>query len=200
MTENHGGPPPKPSASGFGGERKRPKRRLRRIKRGCFEEAARLAAPDRGRESQCRDGEQGATERREFSAAPEASRAEFVYGGSPLESSGAIPVGKGGARERAQLPAAREAKRCGLCDDDMTNILLALVLAMLVFVALLNMALYVRVVRKEQAVKAEEKIQAAMDDAAEEELRKSRSMDEGFDNIMGFQVKLGHGKSTGGEL
>ena len=82
----------------------------------------------------------------------------------------------------------------------MTNILLALVLAMLVFVALLNMALYVRVVRKEQEAKAEEKIQAAMDEAAEEEQRKSRSMDEGVDNIMGFQVKLGHGKSTGGEL
>ena len=39
-----------------------------------------------------------------------------------------------------------------------------------------------------------------MDERAEDELRRSRLMDEGFDNLMGFQVKLGHGKSTGGEL
>ena len=35
---------------------KQAKRRQRRMKRACFEEAARLAAPKRGRESQCRDG------------------------------------------------------------------------------------------------------------------------------------------------
>ena len=35
---------------------KQAKRRQWRIKRACFEEAARLAAPKRGRESQCRDG------------------------------------------------------------------------------------------------------------------------------------------------
>lgn len=58
----------------------------------------------------------------------------------------------------------------------------------------------VRVARKEQAAKSEETAQAAMDERAEDELRRSRLMDEGFDNLMGFQVKLGHGKSTGGEL
>ena len=35
---------------------KQAKRRQWRMKRACFEEAARLAAPKRGRESQCRDG------------------------------------------------------------------------------------------------------------------------------------------------
>ena len=35
---------------------KQPKRRLWRKKRGCFEAAARLAAPNRGRESECRNG------------------------------------------------------------------------------------------------------------------------------------------------
>ena len=35
---------------------KQPKRRLWRKKRGCFEAAARLAAPNRGRQSECRNG------------------------------------------------------------------------------------------------------------------------------------------------
>ena len=35
---------------------KQPKRRQWRSKRGCFEAAARLAAPNRGRESECRNG------------------------------------------------------------------------------------------------------------------------------------------------
>lgn len=82
----------------------------------------------------------------------------------------------------------------------MANILLVLILVLLCLVALMNVSLYVRVARKEQAAKSEETAQAAMDERAEDELRRSRLMDEGFDNLMGFQVKLGHGKSTGGEL
>ena len=31
------------------------------------------------------------------------------------------------------------------------------------------------------------------------EERRSREMDEGFDNLMGYTVKLGRGRSTGGE-
>ena len=46
---------------------------------------------------------------------------------------------------------------------------------------------------------AEDRLQTAMDEAAEAEERRSREMDEGFDNLMGYTVKLGRGRSTGGE-
>ena len=36
-------------------------------------------------------------------------------------------------------------------------------------------------------------------EAAEAEARRSREMDEGFDNVMGYTVNLGRGRSTGGE-
>ncbi len=56
-------PPPWAAApvtdiTGGGGDLKgkQPKRRLWRKKRGCFEAAARLAAPNRGRQSECRNG------------------------------------------------------------------------------------------------------------------------------------------------
>ena len=38
-----------------------------------------------------------------------------------------------------------------------------------------------------------------MDEAAEEEARRSRSMNEGFENLMQYEVRLGRGKTTGGE-
>ena len=37
------------------------------------------------------------------------------------------------------------------------------------------------------------------DEAAEEEARRSRSMNEGFENLMQYEVRLGRGKTTGGE-
>lgn len=37
------------------------------------------------------------------------------------------------------------------------------------------------------------------DEAAEDETRRSRQMDEGFDNLMSYSVKIGHGRVTGGE-
>lgn len=81
----------------------------------------------------------------------------------------------------------------------MTNILLAAMLVLLVLVAVLNMALYVRVVRKEQAVQAEERVQNAMDEAAAEDARKGSRVDEGVENIMSYSVKLGRGMESGGE-
>ena len=80
------------------------------------------------------------------------------------------------------------------------ELLLCVNILMLFMLAILNMALYVRVTRRDRERKADDKVQEAMDEAAEDEVRRSRAMDEGFDNVMSYSVKLGHGKTTGGEL
>ena len=79
------------------------------------------------------------------------------------------------------------------------ELLLCVNILMLFMLAILNMALYVRVTRSDRERKADDKVQDAMDDAAEDEARRSRAMDEGFDNVMSYSVKLGRGKTTGGE-
>lgn len=81
----------------------------------------------------------------------------------------------------------------------MVEFLLGVVITLIVMLAVLNMAIYLRVTRGDRERKAEESVQEAMDEAAEAEARRSRDMDEGFDNLMGYTVKLGHGRSTGGE-
>ena len=81
----------------------------------------------------------------------------------------------------------------------MTEFLLGLVIGLIVMLAVLNMAIYLRVTRSERAQKADDRIQEALDDAAEAEARRSREMDEGFDAVMGYTVKLGRGGTTGGE-
>ena len=81
----------------------------------------------------------------------------------------------------------------------MVEFLLFVNILMLFMLVAVNMALYARVTRSDREKKADEKVQAAMDDAAEEEARRSRDMDEGFENVMCYSVKLGHGKTTGGE-
>lgn len=80
------------------------------------------------------------------------------------------------------------------------ELLLCVNILMLFMLAILNMALYARVTRSDRERKADDKVQDAMDEAAEDEVRRSRAMDEGFDNVMSYSVKLGHGKTTGGEL
>lgn len=79
------------------------------------------------------------------------------------------------------------------------ELLLCVNILMLFMLAILNMALYVRVTRSDRERKADDKVQDAMDEAAEDEARRSRDMDEGFDNLMGYTVNLGRGRSTGGE-
>lgn len=81
----------------------------------------------------------------------------------------------------------------------MVEFLLFVNILMLFMLGAVNMALYARVTRSDREKKADEKVQAAMDDAAEEEARRSRDMDEGVENLMRYSVKLGHGKTTGGE-
>ena len=80
------------------------------------------------------------------------------------------------------------------------ELLLCVNILMLFMLATLNMALYARVTRSDRERKADDKVQDAMDEAAEDEARRSRAMDEGFDNVMSYSVKLGRGKTTGGEL
>lgn len=53
-----------------------------------------------------------------------------------------------------------------------------------------------RIWRREQEQSNERRVQTALDEAAEEE---SRRMDEGFENLMNYTVKLGRGVETGGE-
>ena len=79
------------------------------------------------------------------------------------------------------------------------ELLLCVNILMLFMLAILNMVLYARVARSDRERKADDKVQEAMDDAAEAEARRSRAMDEGFDNVMSYSVKLGRGKTTGGE-
>ncbi len=79
------------------------------------------------------------------------------------------------------------------------ELLLCVNILMLFMLAILNMALYARVTRSDRERKADDKVQEAMDEAAEAEARRSRDMDEGFDNLMGYTVNLGRGRSTGGE-
>ena len=81
----------------------------------------------------------------------------------------------------------------------MTELLLCVNILMLFMLAILNMVLYARVTRSDRERKADDKVQEAMDEAAEAEARRSRAMDEGFDNVMSYSVKLGRGKTTGGE-
>ena len=80
------------------------------------------------------------------------------------------------------------------------ELLLCVNILMLFMLAILNMALYARMTRSDRERKADDKVQEAMDAAAEDEVRRSRAMDEGFDNVMSYSVKLCRGKTTGGEL
>ena len=81
----------------------------------------------------------------------------------------------------------------------MTEFLLCVNIVVLLMLCAVNMALYIRMTRADREKKADEKVQEAMDEAAEAEVRRSREMDEGFDNVMGYTVNLGRGRSTGGE-
>lgn len=81
----------------------------------------------------------------------------------------------------------------------MVEFLIFLNIVILIMLGAVNMALYNRVTRADREKKADEKVQDAMDEAAEAEARRSREMDEGFDNVMGYTVNLGRGRSTGGE-
>ncbi len=56
-----------------------------------------------------------------------------------------------------------------------------------------------RIWRREREQSNERRVQTALDEAAEEESRRSRRMDEGFENLMNYTVKLGRGVETGGE-
>ena len=81
----------------------------------------------------------------------------------------------------------------------MTELLLCVNIVVLLMLGAVNIALYIRMTRADREKKADEKVQDAMDEAAEAEARRSREMDECFDNVMGYTVNLGRGRSTGGE-
>ena len=81
----------------------------------------------------------------------------------------------------------------------MTELLLCVNIVVLLMLVAVNMTLYIRMTRSDREKKADDKVQEAMDEAAEAEARRSREMDEGFDNVMGYTVKIGRGRSTGGE-
>ena len=81
----------------------------------------------------------------------------------------------------------------------MTELLLFVNIVVLLMLGAVNMTLYIRMTRSDRERKADDRVQEAMDEAAEAEARRSRDMDEGFDNLMGYTVNLGRGRSTGGE-
>lgn len=98
------------------------------------------------------------------------------------------------------------------------EILLWVILALVMVSAVLNMAMYSRMVSKNREVRQDEEVQKALEKAYLEKLSKEdhddgqvqkaeevsgedrgRAMDEGFDNIMRYSVSLGRGRTTGGE-
>ena len=81
----------------------------------------------------------------------------------------------------------------------MTEFLLCVNIVVLLMLGAVNMALYIGMTRGDRERKADDRVQEAMDEAAEAEARRSRAMDEGFDNVMSYSVKLGRGRTTGGE-
>ena len=81
----------------------------------------------------------------------------------------------------------------------MTELLLCVNIVVLLMLGAVNMTLYIRMTRGDRERKADDRVQEAMDEATEAEARRSRAMDEGFDNVMSYSVKLGHGRTTGGE-
>lgn len=81
----------------------------------------------------------------------------------------------------------------------MTEFLLCVNIVVLLMLGAVNMTIYIRMTRSDRERKADDRVQEAMDEAAEAETRRSRAMDEGFDNVMSYSVKLGHGRTTGGE-
>lgn len=81
----------------------------------------------------------------------------------------------------------------------MTVLLLCVNIVVLLMLLAVNVTLLCRLTRSDREKKADDRVQEAMDEAAEAEARRSREMDEGFENVMGYTVNLGRGRSTGGE-
>ena len=81
----------------------------------------------------------------------------------------------------------------------MTEFLFCVNIVVLLMLGAVNMTLYIRMTRSDRERKADDRVQEAMDEAADAEARRSRAMDEGFDNVMSYSVKLGRGRTTGGE-
>lgn len=81
----------------------------------------------------------------------------------------------------------------------MVAFLLGVLITLEIVILLCLVLIFLRLTRVDREKKADEKVQDAMDEAAEAEARRSREMDEGFDNVMGYTVNLGRGRSTGGE-
>lgn len=65
---------------------------------------------------------------------------------------------------------------------------LTVIVVLLVANLLMSGALLGVVLGREQFRRSEGRAQAAMDEQVEEELRRGRAMDEGFDNLMRFAV------------
>ena len=81
----------------------------------------------------------------------------------------------------------------------MVAFLLGVLITLEIVILLCLVLIFLRLTRVDREKKAYEKVKDAMDEAAEAEARRSREMDEGFDNVMGYTVNLGRGRSTGGE-
>lgn len=81
----------------------------------------------------------------------------------------------------------------------MVAFLLGLLITLEIVILLCLVLIFLRITRVDWEKEAEAHVQDAMDEAAEAEARRSREMDEGFDNVMGYTVNLGRGRSTGGE-
>lgn len=78
------------------------------------------------------------------------------------------------------------------------ELIAVLIVVLLVVDILVSGALLGAALGREQFRRSEERVRAAMDEQAEEELRRGRAMDEGFDNLMRFAVNGQDGFGGGG--
>ena len=65
----------------------------------------------------------------------------------------------------------------------MVAFLLGVLITLEIVILLCLVLIFLRLTRVDREKKADEKVQDAMDEAAEAEARRSREMDEGFDNV-----------------
>lgn len=75
----------------------------------------------------------------------------------------------------------------------MTNVLLILMLVLLAPMSALSVTAFIRMRRKDILRESGHREQA------NEQNTEDRSMDEGFSNLMTYSVKLGRGRTSGGE-
>lgn len=81
----------------------------------------------------------------------------------------------------------------------MTEVLLCVELALLILVSVLSVAILLHLRRQDMKRECANRGLLAPDEVTEAEAEKSRRMDDGVNALMTYSVKLGRGRTSGGE-